>query len=394
MPPRRECSAGARARYAHVIIVRTPMPHARLRPAWIVVFTLIGAAAGIAVRASDPPADAAAHHRGDRFQNNYLEFEPKGIGALLKWRVEAARAGLPQPPQQETPRVAADLAFLRANAGAGAAMVPAVTWIGHASTLIQAGGSNILTDPIFSERASPVSFAGPKRHVAPGLTLAELPHIDAVVISHNHYDHLDKASVKALAAQAGGPPLFIVPLGVKAWLAGVGIDNAVELDWWQSARVGAVEIVFTPAQHWSGRSLGDRMETLWGGYAIFAPDFQVYFAGDTAYSRDFADIHAHFAARHGAGRGFDLALLPIGAYEPRWFMSAQHVDPAEAVRIHGDLGAERSIGIHWGTFQLTDEPLDEPPQALGRAARAAGLADDAFTVLAVGATRRFAPRAP
>ena len=155
--------------------------------------------------------------------------------------------------------------------------------------------------------------------------------------------------------------------------------DAVELDWWQSARVGAVEIVLTPVQHWSGRSLTDRMETLWGGYAIFAPDFQVFFAGDTAYSKDFADIHARFAARHGAGRGFDLALIPIGAYEPRWFMSAQHVDPAEAVQIHRDLAAERSIGIHWGTFQLTDESLDEPPQALARAARQAGLGDDAFT---------------
>jgi N-acyl-phosphatidylethanolamine-hydrolysing phospholipase D len=136
------------------------------------------------------------------------------------------------------------------------------------------------------------------------------------------------------------------------------------------------------------------MKTLWGGYAIFAPDFHAFFAGDTAYSRDFADIHARFDARHGAGRGFDLALIPIGAYEPRWFMRAQHVDPAEAVQIHRDLRAEHSIGIHWGTFQLTDEPLDEPPQALASAVRAAGLEEDAFTVMAVGATRRFAPRTP
>ena len=216
------------------------------------------------------------------------------------------------------------------------------------------------------------------------------PDLAAITQALNDYE----ASVKALAAQAGGAPLFVVPLGVKAWLADVGIRNAVELDWWQSARVGAVEIVLTPVQHWSGRSLTDRMETLWGGYAIFAPDFQVFFAGDTAYSKDFADIHARFVARHGAGRGFDLALIPVGAYDPRWFMSAQHVDPTEAVRIHQDLAAERSIGIHWGTFQLTDEPLDEPPQALARAAREAGLSDDAFSVMAVGATRRFAPRAP
>ena len=185
---------------------------------------------------------------------------------------------------------------MRANAAAGAAMVPAVTWIGHASTLVQVGGANVLTDPIFSERASPLSFAGPKRALAPGIALADLPHIDAVLVSHNHYDHLDAPSVKALAAQAGGSPLFIVPLGLKAWLADAGIANAVELDWWQSTRVGALEIVLTPVQHWSGRSLTDRMKTLWGGYAIFAPDFQVFFAGDTAYSKDFADIHARFAA--------------------------------------------------------------------------------------------------
>jgi len=355
---------------------------------------IVAALAAIAVSAADPPAATAAHHRDGRFQNNYVEFEPKGVAALLKWRMEAARAGVPRPPEHETPRVAADLAFLHANAAAGAAMVPAVTWIGHASTLVQAGGASILTDPIFSDRASPVGFAGPKRHLPPGLALADLPHIDAVVVSHNHYDHLDAASVKALAAQAGGPPLFVVPLGVKAWLADAGIANAVELDWWQTARVGAVDIVLTPVQHWSGRSLTDRMETLWGGYAIFAPDFQVFFAGDTAYSKDFADIHARFAARHGAGRGFDLALIPVGAYEPRWFMSSQHVDPTEAVRIHADLAAERSIGIHWGTFQLTDESLDEPPQALARAAREARLRDGAFTVMAIGETRRFAPRAP
>ncbi len=364
------------------------MPHEFRRRALLrgLVAACIGAGA---VMASGP----GAHHRGDRFQNNYLEFEPKGIAALIEWRVAAARDGLPRAPETATPRVDADLDFLRGNAAAGMAMIPAVTWIGHASALVQAGGVSILTDPIFSDRASPLSFLGPKRHVAPGIALEALPHIDAVLISHNHYDHLDAPSVRALAAQSGGPPLFVVPLGVKAWFADAGIANVVELDWWQSTRVGAVEVVFTPAQHWSGRSLTDRMATLWGGYAVFAPQFQWFFAGDTAYSKDFADIHERFAARHGAGRGFDVALLPIGAYEPRWFMSAQHVDPGEAVRIHRDLGAEHSIGIHWGTFQLTDESLDEPPRALARAARDAGLADDAFTVLAIGATRRFAPRA-
>ncbi|HEY2188411.1 MAG TPA: MBL fold metallo-hydrolase [Caldimonas sp.] len=369
------------------------MPRPFLCLVTIVAAALVGIVAMTMPRA-DAPAATGAPRRGDRFQNNYVEFEPKGLGALLQWKMAASRAGLPKPPQQPTPHVAPDLDFLRANAAAGSAMVPSVTWIGHATTLVQVGGINILTDPVFSERASPLSFLGPKRQVAPGIAIAELPHIDAVLVSHNHYDHLDEASVRAIAAQAGGPPLFVVPLGIRAWLADLGIAHAVELDWWQSARIGAVEIVFTPAQHWSGRSLTDRMATLWGSYAIFAPDFQVWFAGDTAYSKDFADIHRHFAARQGAGRGFDLALIPIGAYEPRWFMRPQHVDPTEAVQIHHDLAAERSIGIHWGTFELTDESLDEPPRALARAARQAGLADDAFTVLAVGATRTFAPRPP
>ena len=215
------------------------MPHARFSPVRRLGF-IVAALATVAVSAADAPPVAPSHHRDRRFQNNYVEFEPKGIAALLKWRIEAARAGVPKPPAQATPRVAADLPFLRANAAAGATMVPSLTWIGHASTLIQAGGASILTDPMFSERASPLSFAGPKRHVPPGVALADLPHIDAVVISHNHYDHLDDDSVRALARQPGGAPLFLVPLGLKAWLARRDIVEAVELDWWQSHRVGAV----------------------------------------------------------------------------------------------------------------------------------------------------------
>ena len=342
--------------------------------------------------ASSPPP---VHHRGDGFQNNYIEFEPQGLGPLLRWKLAAARQGLPKPPDAPTPRVAPDLAFLLANAAGGEAMEPAAAWIGHATVLLQMGGRTFITDPVFSDRSSPLSFAGPKREGPPGLTAAELPHVDVVLVSHNHYDHLDSASVKALAAQRGGPPLFVVALGLKAWFADIGIEHVVELDWWQSATVGSNEVFFVPAQHWSGRTLADRMKTLWGGYAVFAPDFQAFFAGDTAYSKDFADIHGRFAERHGgADRGFDLALIPVGAYEPRWFMREQHVNPAEAVQIHLDLVARRSVGIHWGTFQLTDEPLDAPPRALAAAARERGLADDAFTVMAIGETRRYPRRTP
>lgn len=337
------------------------------------------------------PAPPPSHHRAQGFQNNDVEFAPKSLRDLITWKWQALREGLPRPPQAPTPQVAPDLAFIHANARAGAAMQPAVTWIGHATVLAQLGGLNVLTDPIFSERASPVGFAGPKRHVPPGLSLAQLPHVDLVVVSHNHYDHQDEPSLRALAAQPGGSPLFVVPLGNKAWFTALGMTHVVELDWWQSHRLGAVEVVLTPVHHWTARGLGDQLATLWGGYALLAPDFHLFFAGDTAYSKDFARIRQHFAARQGAS-GFDLAVLPIGGYEPRWFMATQHVNPAEAVQIHLDLAAKQSLGMHWGTFELTDEPLDEAPRALARARADKGLADAAFVVTAIGETRRLARR--
>ena len=333
------------------------------------------------------------HHREQGFQNNYISFEPKGLLALMQWQLAAARDGLPRPPQQPTPNVQPDLDFIHANARAGAAMQPAITWIGHATLLAQLGGINVLTDPVFSERASPLSFIGPRRAQPPGVALAQLPHIDAVVVSHNHYDHFDEASVVALQQQPGGAPLFIVPLGNRAWTEAKGATRVVELDWWQSQQVGQVEIVLTPVQHWSGRGLNDRMRTLWGGYALFAPDFHLFHAGDTGYSTDFRDIRERFAARQGE-QGFDLALLPVGAYEPRWFMSTQHVNPGEAVMIHRDLRAKRSMGMHWGTFALTDESLDEPPRALAQARRDATLPDEEFFLMAIGETRKLPRRAP
>ena len=347
---------------------------------------------------------ARPHHRPDGFQNRYGDFVPRGLADLARWRWHAWREGLPRPPQATPPVVAADLDFIRRNAAAGAAMQPAMTFIGHASALLQIPlgdhGLQVLTDPVFSERASPLGFIGPRRAQPPGLLPADLPHIDLVLISHNHYDHLDEASVRALAAQPGGPPLFIVPLGLASWLRSHGVADAVELDWFDSHRIerdGAVaEVTLTPAQHWSGRGLTDRLKTLWGGYALLAPDFHFWFAGDTGYSRDFVDIGQHFAARQtpAAGGGFDLAMIPIGAYEPRWFMREQHVNPAESLRIHADVHAKRSIGVHWGTFNLTDEPSDQAPRDLAAACRAAGLPAGVFDTLAIGQTLRLPRRAP
>ncbi len=340
---------------------------------------------------------AKKHHRAEGFQNNYTEATDKSQAEFLRWQWERLRNGLPKPPQQLTPVVAPDLKFVSANSGK--TQEPAITWIGHATMLLQMGGLNVLTDPVFSERASPVSFAGPKRYQPPGIALKDLPRIDLVLISHNHYDHLDVESVKALNAQAGGPPLFIVPLGVKKWMAGVGITNVQQLDWWDSRSIktaqGELELHFTPVQHWSARSLGDRRATLWGGYALFAHDFHAYFSGDTGYSQDFIDTQKHFAARQTAalGGGFDMALIAVGAYEPRWFMKEQHVNPEEAVQIHLDLQAKRSIGVHWGTFDLTDESLDQPPKDLAVARKSKGLAQDAFDVMAIGQTLKLPRRA-
>lgn len=340
------------------------------------------------------PDPAKPHHTPQGYQNNYSGNFDKPFSEFLRWQADRIKNKLPPDPKTPTPTVKPDLAFIHANARAGAAMVPAVTWIGHGSALVQASGLNVLTDPIFSERAFPVQFAGPKRMQPPGVLLADLPRIDVVVISHNHYDHLDRNSVFALSQQTGGSPLFIVPLGLKAWMEGIGITQVRELDWWQSAMVGKVEFVLTPVQHWSARSLGDRRETLWGGWAVFSPDFHWYYSGDTGYSRDFSDTRARFADRQSAEKsgGFDLALIAIGAYEPRWFMKEQHLNPAESVQVHRDVGAKRSVAVHWGTFNLTDEPLDQPPQDLAAARDAAKLTAEDFFLLAVGETRKLPAR--
>ncbi len=339
---------------------------------------------------------AKKHHRPEGFQNNYIENIDKSRLDLLRWKWQSTIAGLPKPPEQPTPIVQPDVNFLSSNAGA--AQQPAITWIGHATMLVQMGGLNILTDPHFSQRAGPVQFAGPKRAQKPGMDLKDLPRIDAVLLSHNHYDHLDTNTVKALNAQAGGPPLFIVPLGVKKWFAAQGITNVQQLDWWDKQTVktasGEVEVHFTPVQHWSARGPGDRRASLWGGYAVFASDFQMYFSGDTGYSQDFLDTQKHFAARQtdSLGGSFDIALIAVGAYAPRWFMKEMHINPEEAVQIHLDLKAKRSIGVHWGTFDLTDESLDQPPKDLAIARAAKKLPQEAFDVMAIGQTLKLPRR--
>lgn len=343
---------------------------------------------------------AKKHHRPDGFQNNYISFRGKRWHEILRWRWQAWRAGHPRPLQAPIPVVAPDLAFIHANAKAGLAMQPAMTWIGHITVLAQIGGLNLLTDPVFSERCFPVQWAGPARQTPPGLLLGQLPHVDVVLLSHNHYDHMDEASLQALAKQPGGCPLFITPLGHKHWFARRGIQRVIELDWWDThvldatAQSARIPVTLTPAQHWSARTATDALRSLWGGFAVRSPDCHLFFAGDTAYSKDFIDIRQHFAREQTPelGGGFDIALLPIGAYEPRWFMKDQHVNPEEAVQIFQDLGCKRALAVHWGTFQLTDEALDEPPRALALASQQANLTPEDFVVLAIGGTMRPAPR--
>ena len=262
---------------------------------------------------------------------------------------------------------------------------PSVTWIGHSTMLVRMDGVTFLTDPVFSERAGPVSFMGPKRHVPPGVPLEALPPIDFAVVSHDHYDHLDLPSIAALAARG---TRFVVPLGMGELIAAAGGTAtggaatggaADELDWWRSLNVGAVRVHCVPALHFGGRSLTDGNRRLWAGWVIEGPTRRFFHGGDTGYFDGFVDIGKRFGP-------IDLAATPIGAYDPRSIMRFVHLDPEEAVQAARDLRARRVVAMHWGTFDLTDEPLDEPPRRFHAAAAQHGLADRAWT-LNVGETR-------
>jgi L-ascorbate metabolism protein UlaG (beta-lactamase superfamily) len=317
------------------------------------------------------------HHRPDGFVNVYGPAGGKSLSQLRRWQWEAWRNNRPAPPAggYETIEVLKpDLARLATPTNE-----PRLTWIGHATLLIQMNGLNVLTDPVFSERVSPFSWAGPKRRVALPARLDQLPRIDLVVISHNHYDHLDKQTVEKLVAQPGGSPKFLVPLGVERLVGKWGVTNVQPMDWWDKTGVAGLDVTFVPAQHWSARGLRDRNETLWGGWVMQAGGRSIYFAGDTGYSRHFLEIGAKFP-------DIDLALLPIGAYEPRWFMRDQHVNPDEAVQAHLDLNAAHSIGMHWGTFELTDESLDQPPRDLGTAMQKYAVPRNRFVLMKHGQT--------
>jgi len=229
-------------------------------------------------------------------------------------------------------------------------------WIGHSTFYINNGDIDILTDPIFSKRASPIKFAGPKRIIDAPIQISDLSNVDIVVISHNHYDHLDIPSLKKIQEQFPDV-IFLVPIGDKKLLKKYSLKNIYEFNWWESFSIKNTRFTFTPTQHWSARGIFDRNKSLWGGWFIETESLKLFHAGDTGYSNDFKAIKAKLGSP-------DYAFIPIGAYDPEWFMGESHVNPEDAVRIMEDLGNPDSFGMHWGTFSLTSEDTIEPKERL------------------------------
>jgi L-ascorbate metabolism protein UlaG (beta-lactamase superfamily) len=314
-----------------------------------------------------PPSD---HCDGQHFFNPGTVPSRRGLIQVLRWRTNGKHVPWQKPPP--------DPAFPPppATVEQGTA---AVTFINHSTFLIRLPGAVLLTDPIFSERCSPVAWAGPQRARPPGIALADLPRPDIVLLSHNHYDHMDIPSLREL--QRRHSPRFVTLLGNARILARHGIQ-ATELDWWQDTTVAGLRLTATPARHFSARTPWDRNRALWGGFMVDTGAGQILFAGDSAAGPHWADIRAHLGPPA-------LALLPIGAYEPRWFMAAAHMNPDEAVEAHLALGARRSVGMHFGTFQLTDEAIDAPLHALAAARTAHGLSQADFDTHGFGETRLY-----
>ena len=318
--------------------------------------------------------------------HNLDKFEPRGPLDILKWKVTDTLTGRRRKDRNDpfvTPRIDNDGRAL-------AALEASLTWIGHATFVLRLGGLVVVTDPIWSTRLGP----GLKRNIDPGVALESLPPIDVVTISHAHYDHLDLPSLRRLSRHteklAGRTPTFVVPSEVGRYLRGEGLGEIVERAWWEEHVVerdgNRVQLTLVPQQHWSMRTPFDRDQALWGGWVIRGREGAAYHAGDTAYFEHFGDI----SARAGA---IDWAMIPIGAYDPPWFMKPQHINPEEAGRAFVDLGARNLVPMHWGTFKLTDEPLGEPVERVRAWWDEHGpgaAAHDRLWVLAVGETRRLA----
>jgi L-ascorbate metabolism protein UlaG (beta-lactamase superfamily) len=332
------------------------------------------AAAGCSSVGGPKPA-APAHHRVGGYANVNPSGVPPSAWVRLRFFVIRILETTFSPKTASFPVVAGDGRALRENRGD-----PIVTWVGHATLLVQLDGVNVLTDPQWSRRASPVSFAGPARVTPPGLRFEDLPPIHVVVISHDHYDHLDRDTVKRLAATHR--PTFLAPLGFKAWFADVGITDVEELDWWDERSIQGLTFTCVPAQHFSGRTLWDRNRRLWSGWVIAGRARRLYFAGDTAYFDGLKEIGTRLGP-------FDLAAIPIGAYLPPVIMKPSHTSPEEALAALADVRGRIFVPIHWGTFDLADEPFDEPPRRLQAEARRLKLGPDRVWLLRHGETRSW-----
>jgi N-acyl-phosphatidylethanolamine-hydrolysing phospholipase D len=327
------------------------------------------------------------HHTPEgAFRNPWGLSESRFTG-LLKWRWNRIRHPLPRDDGAGTLRqVSSSVRAPRA--------LPneiAITWVGHSTLLVQLGALNILTDPVWSDRASPWRFLGPRRLVSAALPMSGLPPVDVVLLSHNHYDHLDAWSVRALArAQPGAR--WIVPLRLGRLVRSLGVSDVTELEWWHEVRVGDATIAGTPARHFSARTPFDRNRTLWCGFAVSTSSGRFYYAGDTGMHPEFARI----GERYGP---FQVSAIPIGAYEPRWFMQPVHLNPDDAIeafraihQAHGSRARSVMLGVHWGTFRLTDEPILEPPRRTREAWGRAGLPLENLWILEHGETRTMRAR--
>ena len=341
----------------------------------IVLLISVGLIASCAV---NPFYDSTKpHHTQSGFKNIHYQ-DDKGFWAYMTWRWQKLFKHIPAVDDYDFQLVNNHHDILKNNTNN-----PSLTWIGHATFLIQFSGINILTDPQFSQRASPVTWAGPQRVIPPALNIDALPEIDAVIISHDHYDSLDLASVVQLSKHNRRRPLtFLVPLGMKSWFDDLNLESieVIELDWAQSHVINGVRFTAEPSQHWSKRTLFDTYQRLWASWVIEGNGSRIFFAGDTGYANHFKEIGNKYGQ-------FDLALLPIGAYEPRWFMKPYHVNPEESVKIHKDIRSRYSVAMHWGTFILTDEPLDEPPVKLAEALIKYQIPNSEFEIYRHGETR-------
>lgn len=314
------------------------------------------------------------HHGENGFLNTDPDFAEAGFTEMAPWILKKLPANFSSSEKIEIPRVYNDGVLIREQ------RPYTVTWIGHSTALVQMEGKTFITDPVWSNRVGPFRWAGTERISEPGMSIDKLPPLDFVLISHNHYDHLDEDSIEEIVDRNPGVT-FLVPLRVRDWFEERGLRNIIELDWWEGATVMGLKIICTPAQHFSGRWLNDRNQTLWCSWTVLGKK-RLYFAGDSGYCSHFKTIGKKFGP-------FDLTMIPIGAYEPRKLMKPVHMNPEEAVQTFLDVLGKKLMGIHWGTFVMTDEPMDEPPKKLYEAVAAQQLSPDDIWALKLGETKEW-----